>query len=222
MAAMYSNEYKDVLPGTAFFPNGAGGNPWDVGKGFTPAVAATGLTVPMWFCPVRTDETAAQYAAARTLLGHDLITIDDLNTFLASYFNGGFVILNHNLWVSRVSTMAGVMSFSLPDPSMTMPNTDPAIYGWPTKITDQASSHVPFISDACFSGYGSSGPKTDNINISGASNLSPPNKTSGHVSSKSIGTLSVNATYADGHVEFHKKPYIRCVYSGANGSYWFY
>ena len=103
MAAMYANEYKDVLPGAAFFPNGAGGNPWDVGKGFTPAVAATGLTVPMWFCPVRAEETAAQYAAARTLLGHDLITIDDLNTFLANYFGGGFVILNHNLWVSRVS-----------------------------------------------------------------------------------------------------------------------
>src|SRR5262245_42330697 len=71
MANMYANDFQDLLPGTAFFPTGAGGNPWDVSMEFTPAVARYGLTVPMWFCPVRTEETAAQYAAARNLLGHD-------------------------------------------------------------------------------------------------------------------------------------------------------
>src|SRR5690349_15486262 len=101
MANMYAGEFKDVLPGVSFFPNGAGGNPWDVGTGFTPAVASYGLTVPMWFCPARTEETTAQYSAAKTFLTHDLITIDDLNRYLASFFGGGFVIMNHNLWVRR-------------------------------------------------------------------------------------------------------------------------
>ena len=53
MANMYAADFKDVLPGAGLYPLGAGGNPWDVGIGFTTNVASYGLTVPMWFCPVR-------------------------------------------------------------------------------------------------------------------------------------------------------------------------
>ena len=229
MAAMYSLDFKDVLPGTTFFPLGAGGNPWDVGTGFTPAVASYGLTVPMWFCPVRTDETAAQYAAARSVLGHDLGTIDDLNKYLASYFGGNFVIMNHSLWVNRQSTMANVVG-SLPDPDVppTVANTDPANYGWPIKTTDRASAYVPFISDACFSGYANGnagGASVDNINITGANNASTlvaAKKTSGHVYNQKLSTITVNSTYADGHVAAHKKQLLRCVYIGDSNSGWFY
>src|SRR5580692_53707 len=33
MAAIYSGEFRDFLPGTADFPLGSGGNPWDVSLG---------------------------------------------------------------------------------------------------------------------------------------------------------------------------------------------
>ena len=229
MGAMYATDFNDVLPGAAFYPLGAGGNPWDIGVRFTPAVASYGLTVPMWFCPVRTTETAAQYAAARTVLMHDLSTIDDLNRYLANFFGGGFVIMNHNLWVNRKSTTANVVG-SLPDPSVppTVANTDPAIYGWPIKTTDRACAYVPFISDACFSGYAmgnTGGANVNNINISGANNaatLIAAKKTSGHVYNNSVSSISVNCTYADGHVAAHKKQLLRCVYIGDSGSGWFY
>ncbi len=116
MANIYAGEFKDVLPGAAFFPTGAGGNPWDIGTGFSTNVASFGLTVPMWFCPVRTEETAAQYAAAKTILGHDMVSVSDLNTYLANFFGGGFVILNHNLWVQR-RPAAGFYGTGLPEPS---------------------------------------------------------------------------------------------------------
>ena len=227
MANMYAGDFKDALPGTAFYPLGGGGNPWDVGTGFTPAVAGYGLTVPMWFCPARTEETAAQYAAARSFLMHDLISIDDLNRYLANYFGGGFVIMNHNLWVNRKPAFANIAG-SLPDPAVppTVANTDPAIYGWPQKTTDRASARVPFISDACFSGYASGnagGANVDNINISGANNaatLVAAKKTSGHAFAKSLS--SVNLTFADGHVESHKKQLMKGVYIGDSGSGWFY
>jgi len=228
MANMYAVDAKDILPGAAFFPAGAGGNPWDVGIGFTPAVASYGLTPPMWFCPVRAEETAAQYASAQTVLGHNLVTIDDLTKYLASYFGGGFAIMNHNLWVMRTDNRSGFLATQLPDPTVppTVANTDPANYGWPVKTTDRASAHVPFISDACFSGYGSpGGVSTDNINISGANNapgLISAKKTSGHVSGNSLSTITVNCTFADGHVESHKKQSIRGVFIGASGSGWFY
>jgi prepilin-type N-terminal cleavage/methylation domain-containing protein/prepilin-type processing-associated H-X9-DG protein len=223
MANMYAADFKETLPGAGFWPAGAGGNPWDIGIGFTPAVAKYGLTVPMWFCPVRTEETTAQYTAAKTVLGHDLITIEDLNQYLTSYFNG-FVILNHDLWVTRTAPPG--FQGSLPDASGAVPNTDPALYGWPLRTTDRASSRVPFISDACFSGYGSTaGVNTDNINISGANNapgLVAAKKTSGHVYNKSLSSITVNCAFADGHVETHKKQFIRCVLIGDAGSGWFY
>jgi prepilin-type N-terminal cleavage/methylation domain-containing protein/prepilin-type processing-associated H-X9-DG protein len=225
MANMYAVDFKDILPGVAFWPSGAGGNPWDVGKGFATNAANYGMTMPMWFCPVRVEETTAQYAAAKTAIGRDIINMDDLIAYLSSYF-GGFVILNHNLWVTRQAP-PGIYGV-LPDPSVppTVAGTDPAIYGWPVKTTDRASAHVPFISDACFSGYGTTaGPSTDKINITAANNASLPvaKKSSGHVYNKSIGSISVNATYADGHVESHKKQLLRAVFIGDGGNaYWFY
>ena len=39
------------------FPmNGTGRNAWDVAPEMIPGLAPYGLTVPMWFCPVRPDE----------------------------------------------------------------------------------------------------------------------------------------------------------------------
>jgi len=229
MANMYAGDFNDILPGAGFYPTGAGGNPWDVGIGFTTNVARYGLTVPMWFCPVRTEETGAQYAAAKSYLGHDLSSIDDLNSYLASYFGGGFVILNHNLWVGRKSGSAYIIG-SLPDPNVppTVANTDPAIYGWPVKTTDRASAHVPFLSDACFSGYANGnagGVNVNNINVTGANNASTllaAKKTSGHAFGKSASSVSVNLVFADGHVTSHNKKAIQGVYIGDNNSGWFY
>jgi prepilin-type N-terminal cleavage/methylation domain-containing protein/prepilin-type processing-associated H-X9-DG protein len=229
MANMYANDFQDILPGAGFYPLGAGGNPWDVGIGFTTNVARYGLTVPMWFCPVRTEETSAQYAAARSFLTHDMSSIDDLNSYLASYFGGGFVILNHNLWVQR-TTPPGYSPATLPNSTAppTVASTDPAIYGWPRKTTDRASAHVPFLSDACFSGYesgSSGGTSVNNINVTGANNaagLVTARKTSGHTFGKSRGSISVNLVFADGHVTSHNKQAIRGVYLGDSNSGWFY
>jgi prepilin-type N-terminal cleavage/methylation domain-containing protein/prepilin-type processing-associated H-X9-DG protein len=217
MAATYAVDFKDFLPGVDNYPLGSGANPWDVNLGFVPACASYGLTVPMWFCPVRTQETAAQYAAARTFLGHDLSSIDDLNKYLANFYGGNFVILNHNLWVQRTANYPGVLMATLPDPSIppTTAGTDPAIYGWPKKTTDLASAHVPFLSDTCFTSYGTpGGGNPDNINIIGANNLASAKKTSGHVYGRALGSLSVNLVFVDGHVESHKKQSLKWVYTG--------
>ena len=220
MAAAYAGDFKDSLPGVIDYPVGSGANPWDVSLAFIPACANYGLTVPMWFCPVRTQETAAQYAAARIFLGHDLNTINDLNLYLANFYGGAFVILNHNLWVERTPG-PGFVPAMLPNPAVgvmpgTVANTDPAFYGWPKKTTDTASAHVPFLSETCFSGYGTAQPysSTDNINITGASNIPTAKKTSGHVYGANLGSISVNLVFADGHVDSHKKQFITCVYRG--------
>ena len=220
-ANIYATDSNDFLPGAAFAPMGSGGNPWDVSNAFTPAVARFGLTVPMWFCPVRTEEMAAQYDQSRGVLGgRTMSSIDDLNLYLGSYFqNSSFIVLNHSLWVKRGQ---------YPNPAGIQPNTDPAIYGWPQKTSDRASAKVPFMSDACFSGYATGNPggaNVANINVTGADNdpeLKLAKKSSGHAYARSGSSVGVNAVFADGRVESHNRAQIRCVFIGDSGSGWFY
>lgn len=232
MANMYAGDFKDFLPGAAFATGTGGLNPWDVNGNFIPAVARFGLTVPMWFCPVRTEETATQYAMAKTALGHEMVNVADLNSYLQFFgrlppdatelmLASALVVMNHNLWVSRK-----YFATTIPDPAQTTPNTDPATYGWPKKTTDRANTYVPFISDACFSGYGTTGDvNTDNINVVGANNqgVAQAKKSSGHVYGKSVSGVSVNLGFADGHVASHKKQEIQGVYLNASQpAGWFY
>jgi prepilin-type N-terminal cleavage/methylation domain-containing protein/prepilin-type processing-associated H-X9-DG protein len=222
---MYAADWKDFLPGadSNFYPN-SGGNPWDMSTSFIPAIANYGLSVPMWYCPARPREINAQFQNAQNTYHITLNTVNDLTNYLSSFFSGGgFVVMNHNFWVQR--KRAG-QAFLLTDPAATLPGTDPAIYGWPYKTTDRASGVVPFMSDACFSGYDSGktpGRNVKDINTDHANNapLPPANKYSGHC----VGTTlkSVNVAYVDGHVSLHTTPQINCVYfNGGQNAYWFY
>ena len=104
----------------------------------------------------------------------------------------------------------------------TQPNTDPKLYGWPGKTTDIASRYVPFISDTCLSGYGTTGDaKVSDINITTMNNFATAKKYSGHVYAGQLS--SVNLAFADGHVASHNKQQIMCVYLNPNGpAGWFY
>ena len=218
MATMYAGDFGDKLPGSTFRYNGSGGNPWDVSLGYIPACASYGLTVPMWYCPVRKLETTTQAVAAKKFLGHDMTTISDLTNYLSSFFGGAFVVMNHSLWVQQRFNAF----YQIPADNQIVPKTDPAIYGWPIKSTDLGSSHIPYMSDACFSGYGTTGSTVDNINLTGANNVPPlpKNKTSGHAIGSTL--LGVDSVYVDGHVVSHKKTDLICVLQGDMNSHWFY
>jgi prepilin-type N-terminal cleavage/methylation domain-containing protein/prepilin-type processing-associated H-X9-DG protein len=219
MSAMYSGDNKDsLLPGTGATAGNGGQNPWDVDNSFIPACGSYGLTVPMWFCPVRTDESAAQYAAAKTA-NFPLINVANLSSYLNTFYPGEDV-MNHCLWVVRSS---GAFS--------TVAGTDPALYGWPKKTTDIYVGRVPIMSDGCFSGYQTGtppeGPVVADLNLTGANNSPPlpPLKSSGHVFS---GTFqSVNMVFIDGHVALDNRKKITMVYDnhsahGGDNGYWFY
>lgn len=207
--AMYSNEFKDFLPGSDVAMMGGGaGNPWDVGGNFVAVMGNYGLTAGMWFCPARPEEIAA----AVVVNGNKpIVTLTDVTNYMA-HLVGGVSVANHNIWVSR-----GLGPAQVPSPNYILPNTDPALYGFPKKTTDVASQHVPWLSDTCLSGYGTIGDANVNhINIKGVNNMVNPNahKYSGHVSSGQL--KSVNALYADGHVESHNKSQVKCVWLDDN------
>jgi prepilin-type N-terminal cleavage/methylation domain-containing protein/prepilin-type processing-associated H-X9-DG protein len=244
-ANVYAGDSRDLLPNIG--AGGGGSNPWDVGggpgypgpKSFVQTVVPYGLTVPMWFCPVRTDESSAQYALAQNA-GIPLTSALNLDTYLQSLVGaGGLVVLNHNYWVARPFNGTGGgyypwIGATNPDgspnanASLEMPflNTDPGINGFPIKASDHTSNIVPFISDACFAGYNdntalSANTSVNNINISYANNFKPAHKYSGHVYNGQLS--SVNLAFADGHVQLHNKTQIQCYYSGNGGAgTWFY
>jgi prepilin-type N-terminal cleavage/methylation domain-containing protein len=104
VANMYGADFNSFLPG--FGPGDQnppatfGASAWDVNTNFIPALVPYGLTVPMWFCPVRSSEYTAANAAYVAKYGHDIGGLNDLELYFNAIYNGE-TILNHDWWVSR-------------------------------------------------------------------------------------------------------------------------
>jgi prepilin-type N-terminal cleavage/methylation domain-containing protein/prepilin-type processing-associated H-X9-DG protein len=216
-----SDDSQGRLP--SFDPYGGGSYGWDVGTGMCTNLISYGLTVPLWFCPVRPTEMDAANTWAQTHLGHPIQTINDLSAYF-SYSYSGELTLNHNYWVQRNPNGVNPPSYIPIDWSTKSIVTIPAwlqsapstTYGWPDKTTSRSAALVPFISDKCGSGQagGLKSPLPASYDVN---NISP---NTAHFSG---GTFSgVNAAYADGHVESHNKSKIVPAYSNGGTAYWFY
>ena len=221
VANMYaSDDSQGRLP--SFDPYGGGSYGWDVGTGMCTNLISYGLTVPLWFCPVRPAEMDGANAWAQTHLGHPIQTILDLSQFFSFSYNGELT-LNHNYWVQRNPNGASPPSYIPIDWSTKNPvtvaawllNAPSTSYGWPNQTTSRSAALVPFISDKCASGNagGLHSPVVGYV----VDDIDP--KTA-HFSG---GVLNgVNAAYADGHVEYHNKSKIVPAYSNGGAAYWFY
>lgn len=224
MAAMYSGEFNNWLPGTGMLAAGGADNIWDIGPNFVPTMGNYGLTAGMWFCPARPEEYAA---AALFNNNKPIATLTDLTNYMWNLvMDGSLYVMNHNLWVYRQSTNPNLAG-EVPNPSVsansyTIANTDPATYGWPKKVTDIPSRYVPFISDTCLNGYPmvGNGMTVAGININTMNNFPTAKKYSGHVYGGQLN--SVNLGFADGHVGYHNKAQIQCVYLNPGNAGWFY
>jgi prepilin-type N-terminal cleavage/methylation domain-containing protein/prepilin-type processing-associated H-X9-DG protein len=200
VSSMYANDDgQNRLPSFPL-PN-TGHNAWDVSTNMEPQLALFGLNVPMWFCPVRPEEfdTLNNNPVVKAVLGHPIVTTEDLNTALQLVFvgaGGKFCVINHAWWVPRAVNGNPDPRFSFPSPKGL--GTTRTMEGWPVRITDFVAATQPVISDYCFT----PGPLETNVDLAGA----------GHSNG---GTLrSVNATFADGHVETRPKSIIQWQYFG--------
>jgi prepilin-type N-terminal cleavage/methylation domain-containing protein len=154
-----------------------GNNPWDVSLEMVPKLAPYGLTVPMWFCPVRPKEFDDANNWARTTLGRPIASVDDLSKYLERSY-GTFAIMSHSWWVPR---KCGGREF----PTPTTPGSQSRLAeGWPTRLTDLNAALQPIITDYCFASGGFT------------TNVADINR-GGHFVGGSL--QSANATYADGH-----------------------
>src|SRR6185503_11331611 len=155
-------------------------------------------------------------ASLTPTIGHNLLSTSDLTIFLTMQYPNGEAIISHNYWAVRSGGPGSppVFPFAQAQFAGTVANK----VGWPRKTSDRSASLVPFLSDQCYSGYGTTASTNINsINIVGGTRK----KYSGHVNNGVL--YSVNHAYADGHVISNRREQIRAQYSGDSGqAIWFY
>ncbi len=208
---LYANDDKQ-----GHFPrydNTVQNNTWDVSPSLISGLGPYGMTVPMWYCPVRPAEfngpvsTAAPYPGgddtwcrlpAGQGLGHPMNSLSDLTAAVTRAYgaNTGLAISYHSYWVPREGT---------PGPSSLIPSTNPNTNPWPISLTDKQVSQRPILSDRLPS-------------------LSASPSSLGAVGHPVNGKLkSVNLLYGDDHVEPHKAAEVQMqYYSASSGYYNFY
>jgi len=195
VANMYSGEYHSRLP--TFSMTGSALNPWDVSSDMVSGLAPYGLTIPMWYCPVRANEYNAVDAQFYSYYHKHIASLADLTRELQirNGFSGSFVVLHHAWWVPRM--LGNDPNSQFPSPNMAGTSCRDT-NGWPSQVTDRIAGRQPIISDYC-----NASDKSTN--------------TAAMLNGHSIGNkvANVNLGFADGRVEPHQSSVIQWQYISA-------
>jgi prepilin-type N-terminal cleavage/methylation domain-containing protein/prepilin-type processing-associated H-X9-DG protein len=152
--------------------------PWFVPFALVTNMAMQGVTVPMWFCPLRAERFEIHRENFRRLTGRDLATPADLVQESEKVQGAAFAGPDLFWWVPR---RLGQSSLEFPDPKLMKTRVpDP----WPSRMDDPTVSIMPFLSDDTVRKRLSSG-----FVVTGG----------GHRWGGSL--KNNNAAYVDGHVE---------------------
>jgi prepilin-type N-terminal cleavage/methylation domain-containing protein/prepilin-type processing-associated H-X9-DG protein len=198
-----------------------GGNPTDVDNQFVLTLANYGMTIQMFFCPVRpTDYNYANnYCLARYAKPLDSMTLLD-DFFLGSttspfmyggvrYYgrseNGVYGKLYWDWWVPRIDTLLGPNVY-VPSPTAPMAKAPSGAPGWPSKSSDLTVAKSPILTDLAETGM------TD-YNVQHIPNniTSDPPQDDAHFYNGQLD--SINCAFGDGHVELHNRQTITWQYS---------
>jgi prepilin-type processing-associated H-X9-DG protein len=229
MSSVYaSDDPQGDLP--SFTAQQAGGDPTDVSSQFIPYMIPYGMTIPMYFCPVRPQDVdlANQQFYAGNYPGHRFIKdLTDLNNWCiwTRSNNQGYGKLIHNWWAPRPTTLpsygppiqlpSGTGSlFPWPNWNAGQQNAPLSELPWPQKTSDTSFSLQPIISD--YTEVGGSPPISNPNDVSGIP--SPQNRqAAGQISQAHFynnSLQSVNVGFADGHVDLHNRATITWQFSG--------
>jgi prepilin-type N-terminal cleavage/methylation domain-containing protein/prepilin-type processing-associated H-X9-DG protein len=193
---------------------GAGGNLWDVDAGMATNLVRYGLTVPMWFCPVRSQDfqnieaanpgvqitSPNQFPQLNNPVGKQ--GIEYAHVYLTIFYS---VYIPRQLGSSAKSGWWPIDSSisSWPSPSFSS-TINPAIpYAstgnpWPLHSTDRWAGSNPIMTDTCFYGnYGVTGGFVPTWAQTAGK------QSGGHPYGGRI--QNINLLYADGHVALHNQ-----------------
>jgi prepilin-type processing-associated H-X9-DG protein len=140
-----------------------------------------GLTVPMWFCPVRFKE----FAALEVETGIQIRSMAELNAALQKKYGYSFIVACHSWWPPRRRNASSAPSDLFPGPLGTMRIPDL----WPSSASDKTAATLPIVTDKC-----SSYDKTTGTNV-----VTDIWEITGHQFGGRC--KNINLAFADGHVE---------------------
>lgn len=169
---------------------GVGANTHDVPSNMVPTMASYGVSVPMWFCPVRNLEISKAHAWARTTYGHDIQNAAELNGYFCQSYTRFAIIQTQDWWVPRGN---GSMASLFPVNT----NAGATTPYWPARMDDGNASTLPILTDHCTSLTGSS---------------------DGHPWNNKVDSL--NLLFGDGHVELHRGAQIQPRWFGNATNYY--
>ncbi len=182
---MYAND--DARGKFPRFDNGIINNTWDVDPRMITGLGPYGLTVPMWYCPVRPSEYSADNTWVLANYHRPLGSLPDLVKAVTRAYGSQDAICYHAWWVPRKG-FGGILYPVSPTNS------------WPTSMTDRQAVLSPILSDRLATSGGS-----QDVRRAGG----------GHMYNRVL--TSVNCTFADGHVETRKGTLVEWRYTGSFG-----
>jgi prepilin-type N-terminal cleavage/methylation domain-containing protein len=193
---LYANQdTRDRLPR---FDNPSLNNTWDVDRRMITELGPHGLTVPMWFCPVRPQQYAGGVEWCKRNMypvgTHTMGTLDDLIAYVSSA-GYGFAVCFHAWWVPRNgnpgSSGAGPAGI-YPHPPVSPPGSEP----WPSRLSDPMVGRQPILSDR-------------------SASLNNPNPLQAGEAHPYGGRIkNTNLLFGDGRVETRKATLIQMRYRG--------
>jgi prepilin-type N-terminal cleavage/methylation domain-containing protein/prepilin-type processing-associated H-X9-DG protein len=193
---LYANQdASDRLPR---FDNWSLNNTWDVDRRMISELGPFGLSVPMWFCPVRAQQYQDGVEWCRKTLPpagtRTMGTLDDLTAYVTSA-GYGFAVCFHAWWVPRQGN---------PGNPGGAPGTPPGLYPyrpppeerWPARLTDPSVGRLPILTD-----------RSANYSSADPANAAEAHSQGGKVK-------STNLLFGDGHVETRRASQILMRYRG--------
>lgn len=189
---LYANENGDYFaaPPMAGSP---GKDAWDVSLNLITNMATYGMTLPMWYCPVRTFDFSTDDAYILKTFGHEEANLNDLYQAVAYNHNtAGFAVIYHSVWIQRFA-IANTPSSIFPTIYNTVNGSLNTItanspYQWLRKTSDPNGSVVPIMTDRIV-GQNKLGFDAGTGHPSGGGQNGP--------------VVNANLLYGDGHVETH-------------------
>jgi len=198
---LYANQdTKDRFPR---FDNPSLNNTWDVDRRLITELGPFGMSVPMWFCPVRANQYSDGVEWCRKNLApfgtRTMGTLDDLASYVMKD-GWGFAVCFHAYWVPRVGSGGNPGSGLPPNwPSgfyPVPPGTPQPREVWPSRTTDLSIMQQPVLTDR-------------------SANFTNPDPTAaGEAHTLNGKPKNTNLLFGDGHVETHKGQQMKMRYRG--------
>lgn len=181
---MYADDNRKGRFPTHPVAGSAGGNAWDVGLELIDDLGPYGMTVPMWFCPVRPEQRDSEDQQLMDKTGHGIGNLEDLKQAVEFEDIAGFAVIYHSVWIPRNTTPPWPRVWN---PFMNQP--DPRAnetVQWPSTTSDRGISAVPIMSDRV-------------VGPNNSTDVEQAFNNEGH--SFNGKAVNCNLLYGDGHVE---------------------